>query len=155
MSDGSHTNPTASIFAVRLLLMVTFLLFLVVGAPLVAWYAQTLEQMWKIKLPPADATPDALLSLPPTGRSPKSTEGEDAGDISYAGVVNVLFEFVDLCIDWERVELLEEGAEAERKERVKGAVALLIAAAVRSGESKKVLKEVEKERAGIAIWRIP
>jgi hypothetical protein len=128
--------------------------FSLVGAPLVAWYARTLEQMWKIKLPPADTTPEALLALP--SASSKNGEDED-GEMTYVSVVNALFEYVDLCVDWERVELSrkEGGTEGTPKEGVKGAVALLVAAAVRSGESKKVLKEVNKERSGIAIWRIP
>lgn len=38
---------------------------------------------------------------------------------------------------------------------VKDAVALLVAGAVRSGESKQVKDKIDKERSGIAMWRIP
>jgi len=48
------------------------------------------------------------------------------------------------------------GAEEEkRKLSVWNALEVVIAAAVRSGESKEVKKEVDKERSGIAMWRIP
>ncbi|KAH9852468.1 hypothetical protein C2E23DRAFT_182495 [Lenzites betulinus] len=122
-----------------------------IGAPLLAWDTLTLEQLWKVVLPEGDA-PDAT-----------STDGR------FEGIVGVLYEFLDLCVDWERVVLSNEqvgpnedvqdevknlGLE-EKREMLKGAVKVLVAAAVRSGESKEVKKEVDKERSGIAMWRIP
>ncbi|KAI0372108.1 hypothetical protein BV20DRAFT_1042979 [Pilatotrama ljubarskyi] len=121
------------------------------GAPLLAWDTLTLEELWKVALPEGDA-PDA-----------KSKDGK------FEGIVDVLYEFLDLCIDWERVVLstkqggaeedVQDGAVGvgteEKREALKGAIKVLVAAAIRSGESKEVRKEVDKERSGIAMWRIP
>lgn len=126
------------------------------GAPILAWHARTLEQLWKIELPPNEAALGPLLS---TGEPPKGAEDKE-GKSTYANVVNALFEFLDQCTNWEWVELPGNGrgrnvAESERKEGVKRAVALLVAAAIRSRQSEGVLRQVQKERAGIAMWRIP
>ncbi|KAI0635315.1 hypothetical protein C8Q77DRAFT_1054783 [Trametes polyzona] len=125
-----------------------------VGAPLIAWDTLTLEQLWEVALPAGEA-PDA-----------RSADGR------FEGVVGVLYEFLDLCVDWDRVVLStsqagdEEDVQSEdgsadavglegKREALKNAVKVLVAAAVRSGESKEVKKEVDKERSGIAMWRIP
>ena len=126
------------------------------GAPLLAWDTLTLEQLWKVK-------------LPPEGAEAENTKSEDG---RFEGIVSVLYEYLDLCVDWERVVLStagEQGREAaadvkdgetqvdeeKKKEAVKDAVEVLVAAAVRSGASKAVKDEIDKERAGIAMWRIP
>ncbi|KAI0711118.1 hypothetical protein C8T65DRAFT_647558 [Cerioporus squamosus] len=106
------------------------------GAPLLAWDTLTLEQLWK-------------------------------------GIASVLYEYLDLCIDWDRVVLSdannqgnEDAAAAvqdgdanvdedKKREAVKSAVTVLVAAAIRSGASKEVKDQVDKERSGIAMWRIP
>ncbi|KAI0674455.1 hypothetical protein C8Q78DRAFT_595418 [Trametes maxima] len=122
-----------------------------IGAPLLAWDTLTLEQLWKVTLPEGDAA-DA-----------KSVDGR------FEGIVDVLYEFLDLCVDWDRVVLsteqagtgedVQEGAVEvgieEKRAALKGSLKVIIAAAVRSGESKEVKKEVDKERGGIAMWRIP
>ncbi|KAI0827090.1 hypothetical protein BC628DRAFT_1319185 [Trametes gibbosa] len=122
-----------------------------IGAPLLAWDTLTLEQLWKVTLPEGDA-PDA-----------RSLDG------TFEGIVGVLYEFLDLCVDWDRVVLSVEQVEGSeevqdsvqntgvevKREALKGAVKVLVAAAVRSGESKEVRKEIDKERSGIAMWRIP
>jgi hypothetical protein len=101
------------------------------GAPLLAWDAQTLETVWKLELPTEKGTPKGM----------------------FHGMVDVLFEFLDLCVDWDRVEI---GGEAmEPKVAVRNALTLLVASAVRSGESEEVKKEIDKARSGIAMWRIP
>lgn len=136
------------------------------GAPLVAWDGMTLAQLWEIALPVADGA-----------RSPGG---------KFEGVVDVVFEFVDLCIDWARVvvarpedvngaagstgALTERGEPAEvneksansdgdasgrAKEALKDAITLLVAAAIRSKESKDARKELDADRSGIAMWRIP
>ncbi|KAI0797227.1 hypothetical protein BC629DRAFT_1286169 [Irpex lacteus] len=108
-----------------------------VGAPLVAWDALTLEQLWKVSLPKED---------------------EVSSDSKFSGIVSVIFEYLDLCVDWDRLVLSAEqgGEDASGKKRVvKDAVALLVAGAVRSGESKQVKDKIDKERSGIAMWRIP
>lgn len=127
------------------------------GAPLVAWVGRTLEQLWSVELPPDNAGAGALDTSGVRG-----AENDEAVTGTYAGLVGMLFEYVDLCTDWTRVEVLGEG-EGERSEHgtekqrnaVRDAVALLIAAAIRSGESKEVKSKVGEERAGIAMWRIP
>ncbi|TFY54033.1 hypothetical protein EVJ58_g9103 [Rhodofomes roseus] len=105
-----------------------------VGAPLVAWVGRTLEQIWS------------------------------AVTKTFAGLVGVLFEYVDLCVDWARVEVpgeapadgqKEENGTPAQRAAVRNAVAVLVAAAVQSGESKEVKNKIDKERAGIAMWRIP
>ncbi|KAI1798063.1 hypothetical protein LXA43DRAFT_968515 [Ganoderma leucocontextum] len=125
------------------------------GAPLLAWDTLTLEQLWKVQLPPEGA-----------GEGAKSTDGK------FEGIVGVLYEYLDLCVDWERVVLLtkdEQGADGvgdvkdgdaeadveKKKEAMKDAVEVLVAAAVQSGTSKTVKDEIDKDRAGIAMWRIP
>lgn len=114
-----------------------------VGAPLLAWDSLTLEELWKVELP--------------------ADEGGKSANGAFEGITGVLFEYLDMCVDWERVVVpMEEGEKKEevvgeevKKEVVKDALKLVVAAAVRSGESKEVKKEVDKERSGIAMWRIP
>ncbi|KAJ7076122.1 hypothetical protein B0H15DRAFT_606778 [Mycena belliarum] len=112
------------------------------GAPLVAWDALTLEELWKVELP-ADE---------PEAESTNAAQGK------FGGIVNVFFEYLDLCVDWERVIVSgdpEKPTEMDGRKALKSALGLLVAAAVRSGSSKEVKKEVDKERSGIAMWRIP
>jgi len=118
-----------------------------VGAPLVAWDTLTLEHLWEISLP---------------------VEGGSEDGTKFHGVVTVLFEFLDLCIDWDRIVLSpKQGSPVpgetdtilqgpdEKKSAVQDAVKLLLAGAVRSGSSKEARREVDKDRSGIAMWRIP
>lgn len=134
------------------------------GAPLVAWDGMTLEEIWKVE-------------IPEEGSMKGVDAGADKGEEiigSFEGIVSVLFEFLDVCVDWDRV-MLPKNSEGEvestvdlvggssdtagsfgaRKEALRDALRLLLAGAVRSGKSKEVRKEVDKERAGIAMWRIP
>ena len=109
-----------------------------VGAPLVAWDTLTLEEMWKVPLPEA--------------------EPEVVAQSKFGGIVNVLFEYLDMCVDWDRVVVSVDPAnpsEMDGREALKSALGLLVAAVIRSGDSKQVKKEVDKERSGIAMWRIP
>lgn len=118
-----------------------------VGAPLLAWDTLTLEELWKLPLP-----------------------GNSGDESKFSGVVSVLFEYMDLCVDWDRVILSKNVGESQltelsggekqddisiRKSKVRDAIALLVAGAIRSGGSKEVRKEVDEERSGIAMWRIP
>ncbi|KAJ7039892.1 hypothetical protein C8F04DRAFT_1085253 [Mycena alexandri] len=112
-----------------------------VGAPLVAWDALTLEELWKVPLPADD--PDAEKT---------------AAQGKFGGIVNVFFEYLDMCVDWDRVIVSgdpEKPTDIDGRKALKSALGLLVAAAIRSGESKEVKKEVDKERSGIAMWRIP
>lgn len=121
------------------------------GAPLVAWNTLTLDHLWEVP-------------LPAPGESEESTR--------FHGVVTVLFEFLDLCVDWERVVLsmkqdrddasVTQGSTMgiqinlnEKKNAVQGAIRLLVAGAVRSGSSKEARQEIDNDRSGIAMWRIP
>ncbi len=109
------------------------------GAPLVAWDGLTLENLWKMELP---------------------EEGAGSKTGAFEGVVTVLFEFLDLCVDWARVTLDGElgkpvADDNAGKNVVKESLTLLVAAAIRSRESKEVRNEVDEQRAGVAMWRIP
>jgi hypothetical protein len=155
------------------------------GAPLVAWDGLTLENLWEIGLPP-DCVGEE-------GKPSKSTSG------NFEGVVQVLYEYLDLCVDWDRLVLpqdvqvesesggaettdtviptpddtdpdsgkdgadkpqaaqrqTENGEKLEPKhEALRDAVTLLVASAIRSKNSEAVKKDVDGERAGIAMWRI-
>jgi hypothetical protein len=126
-----------------------------VGAPLVAWDALTLEQLWKVPLPREE---DAV------GAGAGAADGGKFG-----GIVTVIYEYLDLCVDWDRTTLsADQGGEDAsvvkedgqvdlegKKRALRNAVALLVAGAVRSGDSKQVKDKVDKERSGIAMWRIP
>ncbi|KAG6889654.1 hypothetical protein C0995_015770 [Termitomyces sp. Mi166 len=114
-----------------------------VGAPLLAWDGLTLKQLWG-------------LELPAEGVATSTTS-------KFEGVVNVICEYLDLCVDWERVVLPEnklhevtvEEAPDVNKKAVKDAITLLVASAVRTQTSQEVKKEIVEDRCGIAIWRIP
>ncbi|KAF7323804.1 hypothetical protein MKEN_00601500 [Mycena kentingensis (nom. inval.)] len=108
-----------------------------IGAPLVAWDTLTLEDLWKVPLPTDDIKTAAEL--------------EEAGG-TFAGIVKVLYEYLDMCVDWERFEV--EG-DTDAQSALKAALGVLAAAAIRTKESKEFKKEIDKERAGIAMWRIP
>lgn len=135
------------------------------GAPLVAWDGMTLEEMWKVELPDEES---------PAKGVPVKAEGKEEHIGSFEGIVSVLFEFLDVCVEWDRVVLPKnsegevgatsdaEGHDSDngdsvvtKKDALRDALRLLLAGAVRSGKSKEVRKEVDKERAGIAMWRIP
>ncbi|KAK0446064.1 uncharacterized protein EV420DRAFT_1622609 [Desarmillaria tabescens] len=90
-----------------------------VGAPLLAWDALTLEELWKIELPPEGC------------RKP----------------------FLDLCIDWERSSEHDEDVKRNTLKAVFDVTTRR--QAVRSKGCKEVVDEVDKERSGIAMWRIP
>lgn len=134
----------------------------------------TLEQMWQVELP------EKMEGDVPTAEVPR--EGNDRiGTKTFMGIVQVLFEYLDLCVDWDRVNLpsLERsgsgncasdsgtvsdpmtsvkqnaGSNLEKKSMLRSSLALLVAAAIRSGSSKEVMEELDKERSGIAMWRIP
>jgi hypothetical protein len=123
------------------------------GAPLISWFTQTLEQLWTLSVPKEDTTAVAA-----TGEQMAKEGGKDAAKANtFAGVLASLSEYVSMCVDWERVEVpgapnVDEGA---KRKAMREALALVLAAAVRSGESKKVRKETDADRAGVAVWRIP
>ncbi|KAG9035504.1 hypothetical protein FRB95_011210 [Tulasnella sp. JGI-2019a] len=125
------------------------------GSPLISWDTLTLEHLHDMA---------------------KSGRGS-------AGVVRVIFEYVSLCVDWERViipemdqeaapattpappdvqgeddgKLVEEPTDVDGRKRkaVKDAIELLVEACMRSGESKEVKDKVDADRAGIVMFRLP
>lgn len=110
-----------------------------VGSPLLAWDTLTVEELWKVEFPESDGRRSA------TGK--------------FEGIVDVIFEYLDLCVDWERVKMPGDNSGGEspdfKNRAVKDAVALLVAAAIRSRDSAEARKELEVDRSGIAMWRIP
>ena len=71
----------------------------------------------------------------------------------YDGIVRILFEYISLCVDWARVTVGE--GDEERKNAVRDALELVVASAAQSFDSKPVKKDVNLDRAGIVIFRIP
>jgi len=122
-----------------------------VGAPLLAWDTLTVEQLWRIELPDED--------------DKKTKSGK------FEGITYVIFEYLDLCVDWDRFKLenTQNGVEVvgdtqgsgkdkdqeAKSKALKGAITLLVAAAIRSKDSEKARNELDPERSGIAMWRIP
>ena len=127
------------------------------GAPLFAWDTLTLSQLWEVKLPENRADEKELHE--------------------YEGVISVLTEFLELCVDWKhmnrpefltKAQVSAEEARAKPKDKkgrqikekqarteLRKDVELLVAGAIRSGESEEARKKVDQDRAGIAMWRIP
>ncbi|TFY79668.1 hypothetical protein EWM64_g4345 [Hericium alpestre] len=101
----------------------------------------------------------------------RAARGRGGRGYRFEGIVSVLFEYLDMCVDWGRAVLPEvhvsleegekdakgdgEGSEGQKKDALRTALRLLVAGAVRSGKSKAVKDEVDKERSGVAMWRIP
>ena len=123
------------------------------GSPLLAWDALTLDQLQNLELP----------------------DSQGNGGDKFKGVVNVFCEYLELCVDWDRVKLLSGGSLVEKmvderadndgiiadvgieekRTAVKNAVSVLLLGAVCSKTSKQVKKEVDPDRAGVVIFRIP
>ena len=122
------------------------------GAPLVAWDTLTLEELWKVEIP--------------------EDENGATSTSKFEGIISVLSEYLEMCVDWGRVcvpkfetpqkkvdgtvdkqqERLE--SDDEKRTELKSALRLLVSGAIRSGQSRAVRSEVDKERSGIAMWRI-
>src|SRR6266511_1985114 len=97
-----------------------------IGAPLLAWDTLAIEQLWNIDIPGKDGG--------------KTTSGK------FEGVISVV---LDHCVDWERDSLLSEtGKDLLPKSKKAFAVTLLVAAAIRSGDSKEAKKVLDAERSG-------
>ena len=122
------------------------------GTPLLAWDTLTLEKLWDVDLPPLPGGPYITRSA--SGR--------------FEGIVNVIFEYLDHCVDWGRfvvpgaafpgnVSREQESGTRDLggKSALKDAVTLLVAAAIQSRTSKEVKKALHADRSGIAMWRIP
>lgn len=123
------------------------------GSPLVAWYTKTLEQLWKFTVPEETAATAAA-----EGEAVAKEGGKDEAKANtFVGALAALTEFVGMCVDWARVEVPGAAVVDEQVKRraVRETLALVLAAAVRSSESAKVKKEIEADRAGIVVWRIP
>lgn len=136
------------------------------GAPLVSWDTLTLAELHGL----SDELPPPELE---GGSSTAASKGEDnKGGPRFRGALEVLNEYMSLCVEWDRVRLEHgkdvEGEEAggspgdsvlaselERKDAVRDALAILLIAAICSKDSKQVKKEVDADRAGIVIFRIP
>ncbi|KAJ2922144.1 hypothetical protein H1R20_g14950, partial [Candolleomyces eurysporus] len=172
------------------------------GAPLVAWDTLTLEKLWEVELPAEGYSAnnnDADLNSDPDDQTDKK-KMKESKDGKFEGIVQVLFEYLDLCVDWDRVAVQGSSGEStasgeqgkiaagpdihlavsdesdnddgsvtetseqadhssvimlrQKKDALKDAVALLVASAIRSKNSGAVKKDVDADRAGIAMWRI-
>jgi hypothetical protein len=111
------------------------------GCPLVAWDTLTLNSFYKID--------------------------KERGSEGVKGVADVLVEYLSFCVDWERVIVPQgfvgsvgDGNEKPNEERrknelLKDAVGVLVAGIVKSRESKVVKGDVDLDRAGVVMFRIP
>ncbi|KAG8939986.1 hypothetical protein FRC00_013366 [Tulasnella sp. 408] len=97
------------------------------GSPLVAWDTLTLSQLDKY------------------GR-----EGRGVG-----GVVRILLEYVELCVDWGRMVVASKGRDELKREAIKNALTLLVENLVKAGQSQDVKEKVDADRAGIVFFRVP
>jgi hypothetical protein len=131
------------------------------GAPLVAWLGQTLEQLWKIDL---NQVSRVDTSNPATSAGTDSEQDPDGIERTLGGVCGVLCEYLDLCIDYDRLTQVEKSKKwykrsGERKDdkraTVHRAVASLVVSAIRSRQSQEAQKEIDSRRAGITMWRLP
>ena len=104
------------------------------GTPLIAWHACTLKML-------------------------HTMEGGVEGTI-FNKVLDRLSEYVELCVDWDRIVFPEgtigegESNESAGLRVVKDGLRLILAGAVRSKDSTEVMKKIEGERAGIVFFRI-
>lgn len=111
------------------------------GAPLLSWDTLTLKDFWKAELPKEDEVSGPVYD-------------------KFEGIVKVLCEYLDLCIDWDRLKLPKQPDEGPtddgaKREAVKNAMQMIVASAIRSKDSKPVKKEVDEDRCGIVMFRIP
>ncbi|KAG9046500.1 hypothetical protein FS837_004300 [Tulasnella sp. UAMH 9824] len=97
------------------------------GSPLVAWDTLTLSQLDKYS---------------------REGRGED-------GVVRILMEYVELCVDWERMVVPSKGRDELRREAIKDALTLLVENLVKAGQSQDVKEKIDADRAGIVFFRVP
>ncbi|KAG9093387.1 hypothetical protein FRC06_011534 [Ceratobasidium sp. 370] len=112
------------------------------STPLVAWDTLTLEHMHTI------------------GKDQGGVDGE-----AFNGIVTCLFEYLSLCVDWEHIVIPDEvkkntdevaiGDNDFKKKIVRDGLELVLAGAVRSHSSKAVKDEVDTDRAGVAMFRMP
>ncbi|KZT53733.1 hypothetical protein CALCODRAFT_39471 [Calocera cornea HHB12733] len=110
------------------------------GCPLVSWDTLTLADMYK-KVADGNVEPE-----------------------KWQGVVKILFEYLSMCTDWDRLlvpapsgevaQAFEATAEIKQK-ALQDAIDLLVEGAMRSIEYKDVKKNVDIDRAGIVMLRMP
>ena len=100
------------------------------SAPVVAWHCLTAKQLWNIDLPAKDGI--------------RSSSGK------FEDVVDVIFDCVATCIDWQRIKLPSSGAART----LKHALTSLVAATIRAKTGELARKELDPDRSGIAMWRI-
>ncbi|KAL8279206.1 hypothetical protein RQP46_008462 [Phenoliferia psychrophenolica] len=122
----SSARPGESVIKYQLLNGCPTLVFPILpGSPLIAWNTLTLETLDGYR-----------------------TELDDSGNVKsdskkILGVVDALYEYISLCIDWPRLSIplisVSEKTEAksdpeeEKRTRVREAIALVVEAAIRSG----------------------
>lgn len=108
------------------------------GSPLIAWSAFTLKTLHGLK---------------------GGVDGQ-----AFKDILEIMVNYLELCVDLDRVVLPPNYAEdcgltgtemENRKKAVRVGMELVLAGAVRSGESPKVKKEIDTERAGVVFFRIP
>ncbi|KIK67454.1 hypothetical protein GYMLUDRAFT_192303 [Collybiopsis luxurians FD-317 M1] len=95
------------------------------GSPLLAWNTLTLEHLHKI--------------------NPSGTD--------FDGLMDAFYEFLDLCVDWDRVKL-EKEKEEDQREALKEVLRAFLEALIKTKECQEALKTIDPQRTGIAMWRI-
>ncbi|KAJ2915144.1 hypothetical protein MD484_g5279, partial [Candolleomyces efflorescens] len=89
------------------------------GAPLVAWDTLTLERLWEVELPPEDVSSDngdgGESNSDTTDDQKDKKKMKESKDGKFEGIVQVLFEYLDLCVDWDRVVV--QGSSGSNEEQ--------------------------------------
>ncbi|KAF5338179.1 hypothetical protein D9758_014715 [Tetrapyrgos nigripes] len=122
------------------------------GSPLVAWSAVTLERLWKVEVKEDSDSSGG-------GRGGGDEGGSNSSEFDQ--ILGILYEFIELCVDWERFGI---GFGKKRKDTknigssedaLREALRVLLYATIRTKDCEEVKKNVDKQRGGIAMWRIP
>ncbi|KAG8897521.1 hypothetical protein FRC00_004132 [Tulasnella sp. 408] len=71
------------------------------------------------------------------------------------GVVRILLEYVELCVDWERMVVASKEKDELKREAIRDALTLLVERLVKAGQSQDVKEKVDADRAGIVFFGLP
>jgi len=108
------------------------------GSPLVAWSAFTLGHLWK--------------ATSPTNANASDVQGSSTLDEEVEKILKILFEFIELCVDWDRVEYGDK--KNDSRVGLREALHGLLMSTIQVRDCDEANKIIDPERSGIAMWRI-